>query len=130
MGSSLTHQYDSSALFLHNVGIQWEDSSDLRFGSSMTIGHCKHELSHRLATDLREGQTVDQFSYRLGFGAEYDVAEDTTLASVVDYTYYHNKGGAMQQTLHGTTIARMSIQCSQGVSSTTHSPSACRFAGD
>jgi hypothetical protein len=102
MGYSLTyqddslkrpgHSYDSSALFLHNVGIQWEDSSDLRFGSSMTFGHGKHELNHRLATDFREGQTVDQFSYGLGFGAEYDVAEDTTLASVVDYTYYHNKG--------------------------------------
>jgi hypothetical protein len=102
MGYSLTfqddslkspgHTYESSALFLHNVGIQWEDSSDLRFGTNMTFGHGKHELDHTLVSDIREGQTVDQFSYGLGFGAEYDVADDTTIASVADYTYYHNKG--------------------------------------
>jgi hypothetical protein len=102
MGYSLTyqddslktpgHSYDSAALFRHNLGIQWEESNDLRFGGAMTFGHGKHNLNHDRLVDLREGQTVDQFSYGLGFGAEYDLNDATTVASVIDYTYYQNNG--------------------------------------
>jgi hypothetical protein len=96
LGYSLTYQgdsvdfdagkYDSAESFLHNVGFQVQDSKDLTFGGSLTVGHGSHDLEG-VITD----QTVDQLSVGVGAGTEYRM-DETTLGFGVDYTYYENTG--------------------------------------
>jgi acyl-CoA-binding protein len=97
LGYSLTYQgdsvdfdngkYDSSTSFLHNVGLQVQESKDLVLGGNLTFGHGKHDLEGVVAD-----QSVDQFSVGVGGGAEYAMAEATSLGFGVDYTYYDNDG--------------------------------------
>lgn len=96
LGYGLTYQndavdmtggsYDSAASFLHNIGVQVQDSKDLTFGSSVTIGHGSHDLQ-----GVANPQTVDQLSFGVGAGTEY-LIDQTTLGFGVDYTYYDNHG--------------------------------------
>ena len=84
-----TYEYDSTNSFLHNLGLQVRDSEDLTFGGSVTFGHGSHELKNKFAP--LENQTVDQFSFGIGTGAEYTM-DTTAIALGLDYTYYHNNG--------------------------------------
>lgn len=84
-----THSYDSTATFLHTVGLQTMAADDLRWGTILSIGHGGHALNN--LRNVRQSQDVDQMQYGVGTGFEY-LMDRTSLALGADYTFYSNDG--------------------------------------
>ncbi len=87
------YEYSSTNSFLHTVGLQYRDGSDLTLGSSVSIGHGSHSLDY---TSGLQGQDVDQLSVTWAGGVEYEM-DSTTLAGGLDFAYLDNKGDTNSQ---------------------------------